>query len=76
MVAMSDFSTFSQMTCVSERCQRACSAVLMGDAAWIVTYRDAVGVLLPDALGLGLALLERVLVLELGAHVGGLCVGG
>jgi hypothetical protein len=76
MVAMSDFSTFSQMTCVSERCQRACSAVLMGDAAWIVTYRDAVGVLLPDALGLGLALLERVLVLELGAHVGGVCGGG
>ena len=30
-----------------------------------VTYRDAVGVLLPDALGLGLALLKRVLVLEL-----------
>ena len=39
--------------------------------AWIVTHRDAVGVLLPDALGLGLALLERVLVLELGAHDGG-----
>ena len=39
--------------------------------AWIVTHRDAVGVLLPDALGLGLALLERVLVLELGAHGGG-----
>jgi hypothetical protein len=48
----------------------------VSDAAWVVTYRDAVGVLLPDALGLGLALLERVLVLELGAHVGGLCVGG
>ena len=37
----------------------------------VVTHRDAVGVLLPDALGLGLALLERVLVLELGAHGGG-----
>jgi hypothetical protein len=37
----------------------------------VVTHRDAVGVLLPDALGLGLALLEGVLVLELGAHVGG-----
>jgi hypothetical protein len=37
----------------------------------VVTHRDAVGVLLPDALGLGLTLLEGVLVLELGAHVGG-----
>ena len=41
----------------------------------VVTHRDAVGVLLPDALGLGLALLERVLVLELGAHVGGFVAG-
>lgn len=44
-----------------------------------VTYRDAVGVLLPDALGLGLALLKRVLVLELGAHCGDgvvVCVDG
>jgi hypothetical protein len=44
--------------------------------AWIVTHRDAVGVLLPDALGLGLALLERVLVLELGAHGGGVVLVG
>jgi hypothetical protein len=44
--------------------------------AWIVTHRDAVGVLLPDALGLGLALLERVLVLELGAHGGGVVLMG
>jgi hypothetical protein len=36
-----------------------------------VTHWDAVGVLLPDALGLSLALLEGVLVLELGAHSGG-----
>jgi len=42
----------------------------------IVTHRDAVGVLLPDALGLGLALLERVLVLELGAHDGGVVLMG
>jgi hypothetical protein len=41
----------------------------------VVTHRDAVGVLLPDALGLGLTLLEGVLVLELGAHVGGGCGG-
>lgn len=32
------------------------------------THGDAVGVLLSDALGLSLALLERVLVLELAAH--------
>jgi hypothetical protein len=32
---------------------------------------NAVGVLLADALGLGLALLEGVLVLELGSHFGG-----
>lgn len=35
------------------------------------TYRDAVGVLLSDALGLGLALLEGMLVLELGSHLHG-----
>lgn len=33
------------------------------------TYWDAVGVLLTDALGFGLALLEGVLVLELGSHL-------
>lgn len=32
------------------------------------TYGNAVGVLLSDAFGLGLALLEGVLVLELAAH--------
>lgn len=31
-------------------------------------YRDAIGVLLSDALSFSLALLEGVLVLELGAH--------
>lgn len=46
---------------------------MAGGMGLLVTHRDAVGVLLPDALGLSLALLERVLVLELGAHVGG-CV--
>lgn len=35
---------------------------------WMVTYRNAVRVLLADALSLGLALLEGVLVLELGSH--------
>ena len=34
------------------------------------TYGNAVVILLANALGLGLALLERVLVLELGTHVG------
>jgi len=47
-----------------------------GCKARIVTHRDAVGVLLPDALGLGLALLERVLVLELGAHGSGVVLMG
>lgn len=32
------------------------------------TYRDAISVLLSDAVGFGLALLEFVFVLELGAH--------
>lgn len=35
------------------------------------TYRNAVRILLPDALGLSLALLEGMLVLELGSHVCG-----
>lgn len=35
------------------------------------TYRNAVRVLLANALGLSLALLEGVLVLELAAHNGG-----
>lgn len=35
------------------------------------TYWNSVGVLLADALSFGLALLERVLVLKLGAHSGG-----
>jgi hypothetical protein len=37
------------------------------------THRNSVGILLADALGLSLPLLERVLVLELGSHVGGIC---
>ena len=35
------------------------------------TYGNAVIVLLANALGFGFALLERVLVLELGSHIGG-----
>jgi hypothetical protein len=35
------------------------------------TYGNAVVVLLANALGLGLALLERVLVLKLGSHICG-----
>lgn len=37
------------------------------------TYGNAIGVLLADALGFGLALLERVLILELATHVGQIC---
>lgn len=32
------------------------------------THRNAISIFLSDALGLGLALLERMLVLELAAH--------
>ena len=35
-----------------------------------VTHWDSVGVLLSDALSLGLAFFEGVLVLELGSHFG------
>jgi hypothetical protein len=38
------------------------------------TYWNAVGILLADALGFSLALLEGVLVLELGSHSDGSCV--
>lgn len=38
---------------------------------WGVTYWDTVKVLLANTLGLSLALLEGVLVLELGSHFGG-----
>lgn len=34
-----------------------------------ITYRNAIGVLVADALGLGLALLKGMLVFELGTHV-------
>lgn len=37
------------------------------------TYRNPITVLLSDTLGLGLALLEDVLVLELAAHLDGGC---
>lgn len=40
-----------------------------------VSYGDAVRVLLTDTLGLSLALLEGVLVLELGSHNGGVGAG-
>jgi len=37
----------------------------------MITHRNAVSVLLTDALSFSLALFEGVLVLELGAHVDG-----
>jgi hypothetical protein len=64
MVAMSDFSTFSQITWLLLAAVATCDCDRK-------TYGNAVVVLLADALSLGLALLERVLVLELGTHVGG-----
>lgn len=48
--------------------QRQQEAVTRGEA-----YRNAVGVFLTDAFGLGLALLEGVLVLKLASHLGGVC---
>ncbi len=65
MVAISDFSTFSQMTCNLVRQQEVRRR--KGEA----TYGDAVGILLTNAFGFCLALLKRVLVLELGTHIDG-----
>ena len=39
------------------------------------TYGDAVGILLANAFGFCLALLKRVLVLELGTHIDGVDSG-
>ena len=39
--------------------------------AGLMTYRNTVGILLSDTLSFSLALLERVLVLELGTHFDG-----
>ncbi len=39
--------------------------------SFMTTYRNPIGVLLPDSLGLSLALLEGMLVFELGPHVEG-----
>jgi hypothetical protein len=50
---------------------RLLAAVRHHGGIWM-TYGNAVVVLLTDALGLSLALLEGVLVLELGAHLGGI----
>ena len=36
---------------------------------WVKTYRDTVCVLLSDSLSFSLALLEGMLVLELGTHI-------
>lgn len=46
-------------------------AAIKGKEPFQVTYRNTVSILLSDALGLSLALLERVLVLELAAHIDG-----
>ena len=81
---MSDFSTFSQMTCAigrwlarNEGNDAECSRELKeneGDMEDHLesrerkTYWDTVCVFLSDSLRFGLALFERVLVLEFGAH--------
>lgn len=104
MVAMSLFSTFSQITWEKEGpCQllrsgylrlrqaaaAAAAAAVSAAAASIIaegrggsmlrcrvfvverTYWDTVKILLANTLGLSLALLEGVFVLELGSHFGG-----
>jgi hypothetical protein len=43
---------------------------------WLFTYRNTIGVFLADALGLGLSLLKRMLVLELASHFDGVDDGG
>ncbi len=66
MVAMSDFSTFSQMTL-----RVRVRVWFSGGRSYEVsrdTYWDTVCVLLTDTLSFGFALLEGVLVLELGTH--------
>ena len=64
---MSDFSTFSQMTYEGVRSvPRSIPTQHME-----VTYRNAIGVFLANAFGFCLALLEGMLVLELGTHIGG-----
>jgi hypothetical protein len=66
IVAMSDFSTFSQMTW--EYAIRLAELTIDEWEASCATHRNAVGVFLADALCFCLALLEGVLVLELGSH--------
>lgn len=71
---MSDFSTFSQMTYCSNVSPFISTSTMVLRPAMLRsregerTYGDAVRVLGADALSFRLALLERVLVLELGTH--------
>ena len=81
MVAISDFSTFSQITYVSIKH----IVSLLGQRRWenshhgsnglekqrATTYGNAVSVFLADAFSFCLAFLEGMLVLKLGAHDGG-----
>lgn len=83
MVAISDFSTFSQITyrgtgglamggrTVGRTARRGSLPGWDHKARKASTYGNAISVLLANTLGLGLALLEGVLVLELGSHLGG-----
>jgi hypothetical protein len=65
MVAMSDFSTFSQMTWMKELVEQGMMNKLSGNR----TYGNAVSVFLTDSFRFSLSFLEGVLVLELGAHI-------
>lgn len=67
---------------LSERRRRSFVSAPEREKKEMQTYRDPVGILLTNAFSLGLALLERVLVLKLGTHgrgsggVDGVVAGG
>lgn len=58
---------------MSDGCQACAFHFLSSIFKRLGTHRNAVGVFLTDALGLGLALLKGVLILKLAAHVGQIC---
>ena len=73
IVGISVLSAFSQMTYMARWGTSPVSIVVGGAQRETGTHRYTIWVLLSDALSFGLALLERVFILELGAHVGGCC---
>lgn len=68
MVAMSDFSTFSQITYHSRIVSKMNIHKQQIATGVGVAYRNTVGVFLSNAVGFLLALLDGVVVLKLGSH--------